>query len=149
MHYPAHGCVSCMRVSMNALQPSVCPRSDFCYLYVCSIDDTSTYACIHMYKTKTHASIHTFARHVGRGRCGYYTQRHTHATDTEKERESQDAHAYEHARAHAYERAHAHTCTQTVLHTLGTGRLPRVSWPFRTAVSTADNGRAFQASNMA
>ena len=73
----------------------------------------------------------------------------THATDTEKERESQDAHAYEHARAHAYERAHAHTRTQTVLHTLGTGRLPRVSWPFRTAVSTADNGRAFQASNMA
>lgn len=72
-----------------------------------------------------------------------------HTQQTQRKRESQDAHEYEHARAHAYERAHAHTCTQTVLHTLGTGRLPRVSWPFRTAVSTADNGRAFQASNMA
>ena len=73
----------------------------------------------------------------------------THTQQTQRKRESQDAHEYEHARAHAYERAHAHTRTQTVLHTLGTGRLPRVSWPFRTAVSTADNGRAFQASNMA
>ena len=118
-----------------------------------------TYTCVqsmihlrmHAYTCTKQKHMHEFIHSRDTLAVGFAAIIHkdTHATDTEKERESQDAHAYEHARAHAYERAHAHTRTQTVLHTLGTGRLPRVSWPFRTAVSTADNGRAFQASNMA